>query len=436
MTIATISSALRGSLTLAAIVLSFGLHGQAQSESTILDFTSPGPRYSFAGLISDSSGNLYGTTSIGGTSPTSGCGRPNGCGTVFELSPSGSGWTETILYSFNGGADGLTPAATLVFDAEGNLYGTTAGTGQLGTDTLFQGTVFQLSPTPGGGWAHKVLHEFTGGKDGYLPTGALTLDSAGNLYGTAVYGGDLSCGGPPQPAGCGLAFKLERTASGGWAEIVLHAFTGNNAEGHPEGSLAWDAAGNLYGRAFYGGIECQSYGQCGILYRLTPVLSGGWKFAPIHTFTGGEDGDIPGPIIFDASGIVYGTTGGGGASNAGTVFRLAPTSKGGWEETVIYSFAGGTDGAGPTSVVLGPEGILYGSTESGGKPNACPRLGGCGTVFAIAPDSNGWSKHILHSFSFPDGSNPNGVLFSGGNLYGTTSYGGSDAFGVVFEVTP
>jgi len=434
MTIGTISSVLRGSLTLATIVLSFGLHGQAQSESTIFDFTSPGPNTPFAGLISDSSGNLYGTTSLGGTTPSSGCGKPHGCGTVFELSPSGSGWTETTLYSFNGGAAGVLPLSALVFDAQGNLYGTTTGTGQVGTDTLFPGTIFELSPAPGGGWTHKVLHEFTGGKDGYFPNGALVLDNAGNLYGTTVYGGDLSCGGLPQPAGCGLVFKLEHTASGGWAEIVLHAFTGKTEEAYPQGGLVWDAAGNLYGRAFYGGNECQSYLQCGILYRLTPVLSGGWKFATIHTFTGGDDGGFPGPIVFDASGILYGTTGLGGAANAGSVFRLAPTSKGGWEKKILYSFAGGTDGFVPNSLVLGPDGILYGSTQEGGKLKLCD--GGCGTIFAITPGSNGWSERVLYSFSYPNGISPNAVLFSGGNLYGTTIEGGSDNLGVVFEVTP
>jgi uncharacterized repeat protein (TIGR03803 family) len=117
------------------------------------------------------------------------------------------------------------------------------------------------------------------------------------------------------------------------------------------------------------------------------------------------------------------------------VFRLAPTSKGGWDETVIYSFSGGTDGAFPGPVVLGPDGILYGTTFEGGKPNGCSAAG-CGTVFSITPISGGWGERVLHAFSFPDGRSPNGVMLSGGNLYGTTFGGGSEAVGVVFEVTP
>ena len=206
-----------------------------------------------AGLIIDAAGNLYGTTSAGGT----GC-NPYGCGTVFKLSPTeGGGWTETVLHRFGGGTDGLGPSAVVIFDAAGNLYGTTEGGGAYNN-----GTAFELTPTAGAGWSTKILHSFGSGTDGAAPYSGLIFDAAGNLYGTTENGGTSdSCHG-----GCGTVFELTPTTGGGWTETVLHSF-GSGTDGvEPYSGLIFDAAGNLYGTTPTGG----AYGY-GTVFELTPV---------------------------------------------------------------------------------------------------------------------------------------------------------------------
>src|SRR3984957_1155288 len=395
------SPTFRPVVMIAAFALSVGLRARAQSESTIYSFTTDGPQISTAALISDASGNLYGTTTMGGNFPASGagCSRPKGCGTVFELSPSDSGWTPTVLYSFNGGGNGLFPSAAVVFDGEGNLYGTSVG-----APPESYGTVFELSPVPGGGWTHKVLHEFTGGKDGASPASALILDSSGNLYGTARSGGDLTCTGQPYlPApGCGVVFKLERTSKGGWAEIVLHTFTGGDGA-TPYSGLAWDTSGNLFGTTYVGG--CDNRYICGdgqgIVFQMVPVPAGGYKYTPIHKFTGGVGGSGPiGTLAFDASGALWGTSVFGGPqangvfSGWGIVFRLAQTSKGGWVKTTVYNFDSNLgDGFWPNSgVVLGPDGVFYGTTTYGGVFG-----GDGGTLFALSPNACSWWDSVLYA---------------------------------------
>jgi len=201
--------------------------------------------YSFAGLVLDADGNLYGATETGGT---------YGRGTVFQLTPkAGDGRTETVLYSFQpNGTDGNYPLASLIFDAAGNLYGTTQRGGAYGF-----GTVFELTPTAGGGWTEKVLHHFGYSTDGSAPFSGLIFDGVGNLYGTTFYGGTY---------GSGTAFELTPTAGGDWTEQVLHSF-GNSADGSkPNAGLIIDAASSLYGTTVFGGTY-----SAGTVFELTPV---------------------------------------------------------------------------------------------------------------------------------------------------------------------
>jgi uncharacterized repeat protein (TIGR03803 family) len=343
---------------------------------------------------------------------------------VFELSPGANGWTQTVLHDFDKGIDGSGPTGALIFDAEGNLYGTTRAS------ATGAGTIFELSPTSGALWTFKLLHKFTGGKDGGAPTSALISDSAGNFYGTAAGGGDVNCTASPDFIGCGVVFKLERTAKGGWAEIVLHTFT--QADGAiPIDGLTWGPEGNLYGTTAFGkDSACGGGGGCGVVFRLVPQAAGVWKYTPVHIFTGGDDGGGPsGTLVFDGSGSLYGATYAGGAVGFGTVFRLTQTAKGGFMETVLTSFGGGILGPSPTGVTIGPSGVLYGTTSSNAPY-------GDGVLFSITPTAGGWTCAVLHTFTGGDGSSPAGLLVSGGNIYGVAQYGGASNLGVAFEFVP
>ncbi|MGA2904820.1 MAG: choice-of-anchor tandem repeat GloVer-containing protein, partial [Candidatus Korobacteraceae bacterium] len=299
-----------------------------------------------AGLIRDDHGNLYGTTWGGGAGSNCGTG---GCGTVFELSPTaGRGWTETVLHNFdNNGADGVDSSAGLIFDAGGNLYGTT----QLG-GTYNNGTVFKVSPGEGG-WTETVLYSFGSVNDGGTPIAGLMLDAVGNLYGTTWGGGTYYYG---------TAFEVTPTTGGGWTEQVLHNF-GNGTDGrYLSAGLIFDAAGNLYGTTAAGGTY--SYG--GTAFELTPNGSGNWTEQVLYNFCPDwpncADGYYPyAGLIFDAAGNLYGTTSYGG-TGGGTVFELTPAAGGGWTETVLLNF-NGTDGAYPyAGLIFDAAGNLYGTT--------------------------------------------------------------------------
>jgi uncharacterized repeat protein (TIGR03803 family) len=369
-----------------------------------------------SGLIIDAAGNLYGTTAQGGT---------RNCGTVFELSPAqGGGWIETVLHSFNNnGTDGWYPSRDgLVGDAAGNLYGTTIyGPGD--------GIVFEVSPSEGGGWSEKVIYAFGSQGDGRNPNGSLVFDAAGNLYGTTSNGG-IYC---VDNQGCGTVFELSPTQGGGWTEKVLHSFNDDGIDGvGPAAGLILDGAGNLYGTTGEGGTP----GGEGTVFELSPTQDS-WTEKVLHTFGPLPDGEDPwAGLVFDAAGNLYGTTIEGGAYNYGTVFELSPTQSGGWTETVLHSFNNnGTDGFEPVngSLILDAAGNLYGTTQSGGNT-------GEGTVFEISPNGNGgWTERVLHSFDNPaDGNWPlAGLTFdAAGNLYGTAELSGAYGAGTVFELTP
>jgi uncharacterized repeat protein (TIGR03803 family) len=264
-------------------------------------------RFPHAGLTRDAAGNLYGTTVGGG--PTSTCQFSNGCGVVFELircDSAPSGYDFKVLHAFTG-SDGAQPAAGLIRDATGNLYGTATSGGAHG-----QGVVFKLSP----GGTYTVLYSFTGGADGAEPIAGLVRDAAGNLYGTTQYGGATSTCSPP--LGCGVVFKLSPTGT----ETVLHSFTRGADGAFPYAGLIQDAAGNLYGTAVAGGATSGvcGLGGCGVVFKLSPTGTE----TVLHTFTGGDGEGPEGDLIRDATGNVYGTASSGGPGGFGVVFKLTP----------------------------------------------------------------------------------------------------------------
>jgi uncharacterized repeat protein (TIGR03803 family) len=397
----SISSVLTAAL-LAASVLIAGRLAQAQSETVLYSFCSggsscPDGEDASSSLIADGAGNFYGTTQFGGI------GAPYGRGTVFELSPNGNGgWTETVLYAFTGEADGGGPVSPVMFDSQGNLYGTAQNGGAHN-----YGVVFKLTPT-GKTWTETVLYSFAGGLDGETPTAGLIMDSQGNLYGTS----DL------------CAFELS-PSGGSWNLQTLYQVGGGT-----RAALTMDPAGNLFGVNFISDV-----------FELSPNGSGGWKSANIiHTFTGAPgDGYYPeGTLVLDKAGNLYGTTTNGGANNFGTVYELSPGIGGVWSEQILQSF-GGSNGNGDepwAGVVLDAAGNIYGTTPFS------LQQGTAGTVFELMPQvgTGTYTKKVLWTFNFTNGADPIGgvILDSSGNLYGTTSsYGalnGGNAYRINMHV--
>jgi uncharacterized repeat protein (TIGR03803 family) len=363
-------------------------------------------------MVFDQAGNLYGTTSGGGA---------YGYGTVFELTPNSDGsWTEHVLHSFTGGSDGDFPSwGGLAFDTANNLYGATVLGGKYD-----EGTIFELSPNSDGTWTESVLHQFTGKIDGGGPDTTPIFDALGNLYGTTVHGGADGCGtafkmapgsnnqwtyqviqqgGPPacapwvglirdsagsfygttrdggywcrQGGNCGNVFQLTPTSDGKWTHKLIHRFTGGKAGSDPAtNSLVFDGEGNLYGV-----LEGGAYAY-GLAYKLAPSAGGkGVTYQVLYQFNGLQDGGNPGGgMIFDAAGNLYGPTLYGGAYGYGVVFKLTPNQDGSWTERVIYNFSG-DDGANPAGALISdPAGNLYGITTFGGAY-------GAGTVYEITP---------------------------------------------------
>ena len=385
-----------------------------------------------ANLIADAAGNLYGTTFRGGAYEQ---------GAVYKLVPSAHGhWTETFVYSFKGGSDGQNPSSRLVFDSAGNLYGTTSAGGTGNCPTVGCGTVFKLAPSAHSGWTESVLYSFQGGSDGQSPKAGLTLDSAGNLYGTTIGGGTGNCG--ITIPGCGTVFKLAPDSHGGWTESIVYTFMGGNDGGEPLGELIFDSTGSLYGTAAAGGASTGS----GTVFKLTPS-SNSWTLSVLHSFAGtsGNDGSSPASgLIFDKAGNLYGTTFAGGskyfcAAGCGTAFELISNGDGTYTESVLHDFTG-TNGDGQfpeAGLVLDQAGNLYGTTIGGGPTRPLD-----GLVFQLVPGSGGkWTENILHVFKGRfDGAHPSAggalVIDQANNLYGTTGDGGTSDAGTVFELTP
>lgn len=356
-----------------------------------------------AGLIADSSGNLYGTTEAGGSGNCLG-----GCGTVFKVAPDG---TETVLYAFTHGSDGGYPSGGLIEDSAGNLYGM-AGGGSNGA-----GTIFKLASDG----TLTVLYAFAGGSDGSDPRAGLIKDKGGNFYGTTYGGGSYNAG---------TVFRLAPDGT----ETVLHSFGDANDGCLPVAGVIRDKAGNLYGTTEGTSTsqrDCAS--EYGTVFR---IASDGTE-SVLYSFGRGIDGGAPNAgLIMDSAGDLYGTTGEGGDTNCnppigcGTVFQLAPDGT----KTVLYAFTG-YDGRGPSGgLVKDKAGNLYGTTVNGGT-----QMCRCGTAFRLAPDG---TEIVLYNFSgYGGGSGPEGGLIkSGSNLYGTTIQGGDTncakplGCGIVFKL--
>ncbi|MBA3543311.1 MAG: hypothetical protein H0T83_02565 [Chthoniobacterales bacterium] len=325
--------------------------------------------------------------------------------------------TTEVIYSFTGDAGGEYCDTDVAIDAAGNLYGTSVLGGQFGG-----GTVWQLSPV-GAGWVHTVLYNFTGGADGGEPYKGVTLDAAGNLYGSAVTGGAGSCEG-----GCGVTYRLTKSGTT-WTQSVIHAFTGGADGAGPGARVALDKRGTVYGMTPIGGAN-----GLGTIYALRPKSNGNYALRVIHTFTGGADGSSgsAGKLLL-RGGSIYGVATTGGANGSGTVFQLTPVEREAWDFKTLYSFQGAPDGVFPYGALLfDAEGNLYGTTYYGGTS-------GLGTVYKLSPDSvGGWSETVLYSFKTGSDGNSsisNLVADAAGNLYGTTSEGGLGS-GTIFELSP
>jgi uncharacterized repeat protein (TIGR03803 family) len=340
--------------------------------------------------------------------------------------------SEAVLYSF-AGPPFANVQGPLLSDATGALYGTTAGGTADACGFLPGSSVFKLAPptAPGGRWTKTILH---GDSNGFLPSAGLVSDPAGNLYGTAEPG---SCVGEPG----GTVFRLEKPGrpGGAWVLTVLHTFD-TFSDGITPFGLIRDAAGALYGTTTFGGrqIFCDGLVDgCGTGFKLMPPANpgGSWTESVLHRFAGGGDGAFPEiSLLAGASGVLYGTTDAGGRASAecpqgcGTVFELDPVpgpAGAAWTETVLYRFKGGADGIAPTGLVA-HAGSLYGTTGFGGAADC---ISGCGTVFRLTPPAvsgQPWTETVLYRFrGRNDGANPNPLIYRGGVFYGTTSGGGA-----------
>jgi uncharacterized repeat protein (TIGR03803 family) len=429
-------------LALAAIVLAAPALAEPKQQ-VLYSFCAidrcPDGEHPRASLIADQAGNLYGTTFYGGT---------DNRGVVFKLTPGVDGtWTETVLYMFGyEKVDGVNPAANLVFDGVGDLYGTTTSGNGPHPHLMNSGTAFELSPKAIGGWKEKLLYTFCAEyrcADGKQPAGGLIMDRKGNLYGVTAGGGSRSNRTLCEKNGCGVAFELSPDENGTWTESVLYTFCSARAcsdGAYPNGSLVFDSGGSLYGVTSGGGIfvnsaTCEQ--GCGTVFKLTPGESGTWSETVLHRFKG-TDGSVPScSPIFDSSGNLYCTASSGGAYNGGVAFQLSPEISSGWTYKVIADFGSGNRAPDMPSggLVLGSDGDLYGA--AGGGPN------GVGAVYRLTPEGGQWKETTLHDFTREDGRNPNGPLLDfNGVLYGTTLNGGtsyrydSDGNGTAFEIIP
>jgi uncharacterized repeat protein (TIGR03803 family) len=296
---------------------------------------------------------------------------------------------------------------------------------------------------------YQVLHSFTGGTAGYYPSNGVVFDRAGNLYGTAAYGGNYtsSCNYGGTQTGCGVIYKMSHHGSG-WTFDVLSSFDGANGY-NPEQLITIAPDGTLYGTAQWGGSgDCHdSAPGCGTIFRLQPPatfcrsVTCPWTVTALHQFLGRpSDGAFPeiGSMAMDSAGNLYGTTWSGGLYQEGIVYELSPTPNG-WTMSVLYNFSG-PDGSYPEGgVVLDSAGNLYGVTQQGGILNCDEAPAGCGAVYQLTPTASGWTEHVLHGFNAEtDGAFPTGnlVIDSSGNVYGETESYGPNSGGTVWELSP
>lgn len=358
----------------------------------------------YDGFISDRAGNLYGTTAAGGT---------NHGGTVFKMVHTSRGWMLNTLYDFADGSDGASPDVRVTMGADGALYGTNTAGAEFGGGVIFK---LQVPTRALGEWTETSLYAFAFEQNEY--GSPLTFDSAGKLYGAVAHwsGNDR-----------GAVYQLVRNGDS-WILNLIYQFAGGNDGSDPRGSLAIDAAGNIYGVTEDDG----RYGN-GNVYELSPSGSG-WTKTVLHDFQGGNDGLIPfGGLIFDHSGNLLGSTGSGGPGNGGTVFQLSPQPGGGWTYSLVYGFPGQSSWGPTGSLTVDQAGNIYGARNDPGT------LGNNGSIFELTYSDGVWNYINLHSFAgFDDGAEPNGslVVDGTGNVYGTAGDGGAYDYGLVFEITP
>jgi len=381
---------------------------QAQSITVLHNFTGTGDGgRSQAGLTIDRAGNLYGTTTWGGT---------GGAGVVFRLAHAGSGWVLTTLYNFDYNANGAYPESGVIFGPDGSLYGMTGEAGQYG-----YGVVYRLRPSPAAcksadcPWEETVLYSFTGGADGKYPGHAnVVFDQAGNLYGTTTSGGDENGG---------VVFKLT-PSNGGWIQSTLWSFATQGGGSAPESGVIFDSAGNLYGTTNYGGTY-----DAGIVYELSPSGSG-WTEQTLASIAF-PNTNTCGGVVMDGEGNLFGAAGCFAYGYPGGVFELTP-SNGAWTFNVLHAFSPGGSVEGPWDTpTLDAAGNVYGTSISTGAF-------GAGEVFKLTPSNGGWIFTSLASFDSTNGASPVGsvIVDAAGNIYGTTFSGGADGYGTVWEITP
>ncbi|HEX4157888.1 MAG TPA: choice-of-anchor tandem repeat GloVer-containing protein [Rhizomicrobium sp.] len=406
-------------VTLAVLLTLATTGASAEGDGILVSFAGTDGAAPDGPLIADASGNLYGTAESGGGSI--GCNH-HGCGTVFRLAPDG---TLTTLHAFAGlrKHDGAIPTGRLTVDESGTLYGTTINGGDrnkhCGLENFRPRGCGTVFKINPGG-SEAILYAFSGG-DGALPESGVVMHK-GNFYGTTYLGGNNFCG-----YGCGTIFQLAANGN----QKVLYAFTGGSDGAYPQSGLTVDKAGNLYGEASNGGgTGCSGYG-CGTVYRLATDGT----LTVLYAFSGGTDGAAPsGVLIRDNAGNLYGTTLSGG-SGWGVVFRLGSDGT----ETTLYTFKGGSDGAAPTGGLMQDKvGNLFGTTEIGGTDTGCLFDRGCGTVFELSPDGTKTQLHVFDGGTTDGGMPYVGLYDLAGYLYGTTYEGGngscSGGCGTVFKL--
>jgi uncharacterized repeat protein (TIGR03803 family) len=389
----------RSVLLLATVTLTMAFAAQAAPKYKILHAFGKGSDGGgvWGSLVFDADGNAYGTTINGGT---------YNFGTVFELTPHSNGnWTETILHDFScKGSEGCTPTADLAMDAAGDLYGKTTT------------TTFELKPGQDS-WNLTVLQDEGG------PAG-LILDQADNLYGPLGLG----------EYGQGAVSTLVKDQN--WTEALLYSFCSKSTRKHdcldgsdPYAGLTWGPNGNLYGTTVQYGVH-----GYGVVFQLTPQTDGTWKETVLHSFPAFDtDGSKPYEgVVLDKAGNVYGATSQGGSSTGcGVIFKLAPQADGKWKETILYDFPKLSQGCIANTMAFDAKGNLWGTAQSGGASNN-------GVVFELTPQQSGkWKYQVVHQFNLKDGSLPgSAVIFDDqGKLYGTTILGGPNYGGVAFQIT-
>jgi len=371
------------------------------------------------GIRFDADGNLIGIATLEGNPFEE-------AGAIFRLAPPaqpGGLWTHTVLYRFHGAPDGDTPECVPALTANGRIFGTTYLGGAINVGTVF---IAQPPAVPGDPWVERRIYSFGNfAGDGINPNAGVRL-RGGKVFGVTSGGG---------ATGEGTIYVLDPPVApgAGWTETILHDFGAGEDVSFPLGELAIDEDGNIYGNAILGGTD-----NFGGVYRVSPPAQpgGDWTGTVLHSFDGSDGSSPAGPLLIAADGALYGTTGGGGPRQGGTVFKLTPPADptAPWTYSLVFAFSGGRDGGSPEGgVKMDAAGRLWGTTNVGG--NGGPNFGG--VLFILHPPAvpgDPWTETVLHSFGGPDGFRPIApLMFRDGAVYGATTQGGDFGTGTVFE---